>query len=96
MKKQFRIGYISEEETYYSFTEPRKMTISEGINKCKKLFKDYNEHPDYYNFCVDSICLGYDWGNEVNQVFTIDNINPQGILETEAKLMIKEEFNINI
>lgn len=87
MKKEFRIGYISKGETYYSFTKSEKMTISEGINKCKRIFKENN---------LDSICLGYDWGNEVNQIFTIDNVNTQGVLETEAKLMIKEEFNINI
>ena len=86
MKQEFKIGIIKKGLEFYDFIGGSKMTISEGINMCKRLFKDNTE--------LDNVCLGYDWGEQVNIIFSIDKDNPNGDLQTEAKLMIKDEFGI--
>jgi hypothetical protein len=85
MEQEFRIGVVKKDGDFYNFGGTLKMTVSEGINMCKNLFKDND---------LESVCLGYDWGDEVNLVFYIDQDNTSGVLETEARLMIKEEFKI--
>ena len=85
MKRKFKIGIIKNNEDFYNFGGNLKMTVSEGINMCKNLFKDNDLH---------TVCLAYDWGQEVNIIFEIDKDNLNGVLETEAKIMIKEEFNL--
>ena len=66
------------------YRELPPMTISEAINVTKKFFE---------NNKVDTVELKYDWGDTENLLFRIDKKNKNGKLETEAKLMIKEEFN---
>ena len=87
MKQDFKIGYVLEgkSEEFYNFFDIEPMTISKAINTCKDLFDSKN---------LDSVCLGYDWCDEINIVFHIDKDNTEGILEVEAKLMIKDEFKI--
>ena len=86
MEQVFKIGVIKEGQDFYNFIGSSKMTISQAINMAKGLFKDNED--------LTNICVGYDWGSEVNIIFEIDKNNPNGVLETEAKLLIKEEFNL--
>tara|TARA_S200002703_G_scaffold127570_1_gene114214 strand:+ start:419 stop:679 length:261 start_codon:yes stop_codon:yes gene_type:complete len=85
MKREFKIGIIQNNQDFYNFGGTLKMTVSEGINMCKNLFKDND---------LTNVCLGYDWGSEINIIFEIGKDNINGILETEAQLMIKEEFKL--
>ena len=86
MKQEFKIGVVRDGQELYNFIGGSKMTISEGINMCKRLFKDNAE--------LENVCLGYDWGDDINIIFTINKDNPNGVLETEAELMVKDEFGI--
>ena len=85
MKREFKIGIIKNNQELYNFGGTLKMTISEGINMCKNLFKNND---------LNNVCLAYDWAEEVNIIFEIDKDNLDGVLETEAKIMIKEEFDL--
>lgn len=90
MKKHlqdFKILYLKneEQEIYKTFWQD-KMNISQAINRCKRTFNSF----DFYG-----VALSYSWGDSENIIFKIDQNNLNGVLEFEAKLMIKEEFNIN-
>jgi hypothetical protein len=86
MKREFKIGVIKEGQELYNFIGGSKMTVSEGINMCKGLFRDNED--------LTNVCLAYDWGSDINIIFEIDKDNLNGVLESEAKIMIKEEFNL--